>query len=65
MSDHTNLKQPTNICCFDGPLVTSKNLTSYLKLYVRYSSVKNDLWTITEEPDFSQTCCFWEKLKDH
>ena len=26
MPDHIHLKKPTNICCFYGPLVTSKNL---------------------------------------
>ena len=42
MPDHTHLKQPTNICCFHGPLVTSKNSTSsYFNLFLRYSSVKN------------------------
>ena len=28
MPDHTHLKQPTSICCFHGPLVTSRNSTS-------------------------------------
>ena len=41
MLDHTLLKQPTNICCFHGPLVTSKTSTLYLNLFVRYSSLKN------------------------
>ena len=41
MYDHAHLKKPTNICCFHGPLVTSKNSTSYLNLFARYSSLKN------------------------
>ena len=39
MLDHTHLKQSTNICCFHGPLITSKLSTSHLKLLVRYSSL--------------------------
>ena len=41
MPDHTHLKYPTNICCFHGPLVTSKYSTSYLNLFLRYSCLKN------------------------
>ena len=41
MPDHTHLKQPTNICSFHGFLVTSRNSTSYLNLFLRYSSLKN------------------------
>ena len=39
--DNTQLKQLTHICCFREPLVTSKNLTSYLSLFVKYCSLKN------------------------
>ena len=48
MSDHTHLKQPTNICCFHGPLVTSKNSASYLNLFVRYSSLKNPAFWLVQ-----------------
>ena len=41
MSDHTHLKQTTNICCFYGTLVTSKNSTKYFYLFVQYCSLKN------------------------
>ena len=41
MPDNTHLKQPTNIVCFYGTLVASKNLTSYLNLLVRCCSLKN------------------------
>ena len=34
-------QQPTNILCFVGPLVISKNLISYLKFFVRYCNLKN------------------------
>ena len=73
MSDHTHCKQPTNICCFHGPLVTFKNSASYLKLLVRYSSLKNlAFWLVKRFLDhnsrtryFSQTFCFCRKLKYH
>ena len=41
MPNNTYLKQPSNICCFHGPLVTCKNSNSYLNVFVRYSSLKN------------------------
>ena len=41
MYDHTDLRQPTNICCCHGSLVRFKNSTSYLNLFVKYSSLKN------------------------
>ena len=41
MLDHTLLRQPTNICCFHGPLFRPKNSTSYFNLFVRCSSLKN------------------------
>ena len=70
MSRHAHLKQPTNICCFHGPLVTSKNSTSYLNLLLRHSSLKNPaFWLalrfLNHKPDFSQTCCFCKRSKDH
>ena len=69
MSYHAHLKQPTNICCFHGPLVISKNSTStylwdFLLKKILHSDWPWDFWTIIQEPDFSQTCCFCEKLKD-
>ena len=39
--DYALLNQPTNICCFHGPLITSKNSTSCHNLFLRYSSLKN------------------------
>ena len=39
MLNYTHLKQPTNVCCFHGPLITSKTSSSHLKLFVRYSSL--------------------------
>ena len=67
---HTHLKQPTNISFFLGPLVISKKSTSRLKFFVRYCSLKNPaiwffsgFWTITQEPDFLQICCFCKKHK--
>ena len=41
MPDHTHLRQPINICYFRGPLVRSENSSSYLNLFVRYSSLMN------------------------
>ena len=41
MPDHTHLQQPTNSFCFYGPLVTSKNSTSYPNFTLRYSSLKS------------------------
>ena len=41
LSDHTQLKQPTNTCCFHGPIVTSKSLILYFKLFLRYCILKN------------------------
>ena len=70
MSDHTHLKQPTNICCFHGPLVTSKNSASYLNLFVRYSSLKNPaFWLVQRFLDhnwrtrFLPNILFLEKVK--
>ena len=37
----THLKQQINICCFHRPLVISRNLTSYLNLFVRYCRLRN------------------------
>ena len=69
MTDHSHLRQATNICCFHGPLVRSKNSNSHLNLFVRYSSfriLRSDwswgFWTITQKLDFSQICCFCKKL---
>ena len=58
-----------NICCFHGPLVTSKNSTSaylwdILVQRILHSDWLWGFWTIIQEPDFSQTCCFCQKLKD-
>ena len=69
MTDHSHLRQATNICCFHGPLARSKNSNSHLNLFVRYSSFRilhSDwswgFWTITQKLDFPQICCFCKKL---
>ena len=69
MTDHSHLRQATNICCFHGPLARSKNSNSHLNLFVRYSSfriLRSDwswgFWNITQKLDFSQICCFCKKL---
>ena len=63
MSDHTHLKQPTNICCFHGPLVTSKNSASYLNLFVRYSSLKNPaFWLVQRFLDHNSRTRFFPKI---
>ena len=41
MPNNTHLKQPSNICCFHGLLVTFKNSNLNLNIFVRYSSLKN------------------------
>ena len=69
MPYHTNLKQPTNICFFHGLLVISKSSTStYLRDFLPKKILHSDwpwgFWTIIQETDFSQTCCFCKKLKD-
>ena len=70
MPDHTHLKQPTNICCFHGLQITSKNSAStYLWHILVWRILHSDwpwgFWTIIQEPDISQSCCFCEKLNDH
>ena len=42
--EHTHLKQPTNIYCFFGPLVISKNSSSYLKFFVRHCGLMNPVF---------------------
>ena len=53
-------EQPTNIKCFLGPLVISKNSTSQLKVFVRYCSLKNlAFWFVLRFLDHkSRTRCF-------
>ena len=41
MPEHTLLKQPNNVKCFFGPLIITKNSTSYVKFFVRYCGLKN------------------------
>ena len=53
-----------------GPLVISKNSVSCLKLFVRYSRLKNPaFWLVQRFLDYNSrnrffpTFCFWRKLK--
>ena len=70
MSDHTHLKQPTNICCIHEPLVTSKNSTSYLILILWSSSLKNPAFWLAlrflghnSRPKFFSSLLILEKVK--
>ena len=65
--EHTHLKQWTNTWCFLGPLIISKNSTSYLKFFVRYCGLKNPafwgFWTITQQPDSCKYVVFAKSRK--
>ena len=69
MPQHNHLKQPTNTLCFLGPLIISKNSTSYLKFFVRYCGLKNPafwgFWIITQEPDFCKHVALAKSTKKH
>ena len=47
MPDYIYLKQPTNVCCFYGTLVTSKNSSSYLNLFVWYCTPYNSAFLLS------------------
>ena len=57
-------EQPTNIKCFLGPLVISKNSTSQLKVFVRYCSLKNlAFWFVLRFSDHKSRTRFFAKCK--
>ena len=68
--EHTHLNQPTNIQCFLGPLIMSKNSSSYVKFFLRYCGLKNPVFLFVlsfldynSRTRFLQTCCFSIKCK--
>ena len=63
MHYHTHLKQPTNVFWFHGSLVTFRILTSYLNLFVRYSSLKNSaLWLALRFSDHNSRTRFLSNM---
>ena len=65
--EHTHLKQWTNTWCFLGPLIISKNSTSYLEFFVRYYGLKNPaiwgFWILIQVPEIFVNMLFWQKLQ--
>ena len=68
--EHTHLNQLTNIQCFFGPLIMSKNSSSYVKFFLRYCGLKNPVFLFVlsfldynSRTRFLQTCCFCIKCK--
>ena len=65
--EHTHLKQPTNIYCFFGPLIISKNSSSYLKFFVRHCGLMNPVFwfvlrfLVHSRTRFLQTYYFFKK----